>query len=133
MSPRRSLSACLILAIIFSGAVTPLFQPSVVVAALPDTPSNVSPSDNATDVSLMPTLEASPYYDSDNDTHVASDWQISTMKGNYAGHLVWDSGRDTANLVMIDIPSGQLSYSTTYWWRVQYEDNTTVWSDWSAE
>lgn len=133
MSPKRFLSACLILAIIFSGAVTPLFQPSAVAAALPDTPSNVSPSDNATDVILMPTLEASPYYDSDNDTHVFSDWQITATQGSYSSPAC-QSLDDTENLTSIVIPLGnKLSYSTTYYWHVRYQDNHLDWSDWSAE
>jgi hypothetical protein len=126
MSPKRFLSACLILAIIFSGAVTPLFQPSVVVAALPDTPSNVSPSDNATDVSLMPTLTSSAFTDNDTlDTHAASQWQITTTSDNYSTP-VFDSGISTASLTSIAAPL--LDYLTTYYWHVRHQDDTGLWS-----
>jgi hypothetical protein len=63
MSRKRFLYLCLVLAILFSGVVTPLFQPSVAVGAAPATPTNVSPLDNAT-VSLTPTLQSSPFDDS---------------------------------------------------------------------
>ena len=63
MSRKRFLYLCLVLAILFSGVVTPLFQPSVAVAAPPDTPTNQLPSDNAMDVSITLTLQASPFSD----------------------------------------------------------------------
>jgi PKD repeat protein len=99
----------------------------------PARPSNVSPVDGATGVSLTPTLESSAFSDPDEgDTHAASQWQIRSSAGNYSDP-VWDSDRDTANLTSISVPSGELGYNTTYYWRVRYEDNNGAWSSWSVE
>jgi hypothetical protein len=106
MSSKRSLHLCLVLTILLSGVVTPLLQPSVAVAALPDTPTNNSPLDNATDVPLTPTLVASSFYDSENDTHIATYWQITRMQGNYTSQLAWQSENDTYNLENITCSCG---------------------------
>ena len=98
---------------------------------LPNQPSNVSPSDNATGVSLTPTLVSSAFSDNDNlDTHMASQWQVATTPGDYSSP-VFDSGTDSLNLDNITLPS--LNYSTTYYWRVAHQDNHGRWSNWSAE
>ena len=126
------LHLCLVLAVLLAGLVIPLFQPSVAVAAPPNQPSNVSPSDNATDVSLMPTLQSLGFTDPDpGDTHAASQWQITTTAGNYAV-TVFDSGTDNTSLTSIVVPSGRLSYPTTCYWHVSYQDNHGAWSDWSS-
>jgi hypothetical protein len=99
----------------------------------PNQPSNVSPADEDTDVGLTPTLESSDFSDPDEgDTHAASQWQVRTGTGDYSSP-VFDSDRDTSNLTQIAIPSGELSYDTTYYWRVRHEDKQGAWSSWSAE
>lgn len=99
----------------------------------PDQPSNISPSDGATGISLTFTLSSSSFSDSDErDTHAASQWQITTTPENYSSP-VFDSGEDTDNLTSITISSGTLAYSTTYYWRVRHQDNSDAWSDWSSE
>jgi len=75
MTRKRFLYLCLVLAILLAGLVTPLFQPPVVVAAPPDTPSNDSPSDNATGILLTPTLQSS--VSSDHDGPVSLRLEIS--------------------------------------------------------
>jgi Leucine-rich repeat (LRR) protein len=97
----------------------------------PSQPSNVSPAAGATVVSLTPTLQASVFSDSDTgDTHIASQWQISTTAGNYSGP-VFDSSTDTSHLTSISTAS--LNWSTRYYWHVRYEDNHGAWSSWSSE
>jgi len=132
MSGKRLLYLSLVLGVLLCNVATPLFQPSVAVAAPPDTPSNSLPSDNATGVSLTPTLVSDNFFDSDNDTHYASHWQISATLENYSAP-VFKSDNDTVNLTSIAVPSGHLTYSTTYFWRVAYQDNSTEWSGWSPE
>jgi PKD repeat protein len=83
-------------------------------------------------VSLTPTLASSDFSDDVWDAHAASRWQIATTAGNYSSP-VFDSGRDTSNLTNILVPSGRLSYSTTYYWHVSYQDNHDDWSTWSSE
>jgi PKD repeat protein len=109
--------------------VTPALPPS---NQPPDRPSNVSPADEDTDVGLTPTLESSAFSDPDEgDTHAASQWQIAT--DDQFTNMVYDSDRDTSNLTQITIPSGELSYDSTYYWRVRHEDSDGAWSSWSAE
>ena len=134
MRRKRFFHLCLVMTVILAGLAVPLFQTSVAFAASPDTPSNVSPSDNATGISLTPNLASSPFNDSDNNKHFYTDWQITTTLGNYSpGHMAWQRLGDTENLTSIVVPSGQLYESTTYYWRVSYWDNNTEQSPWSAE
>ena len=100
-----------------------------VLAALPNQPGNLSPVDNATGVSLNPTLEGSAFLDSDNNTHVASQWQITDNTST----TVFDSGTDNVSLVSIAVPSGLLSDNANYYWHVRYYDSGEEWSEWSTE
>jgi hypothetical protein len=103
------------------------------VNAVPYQPSNISPADGTTSVSLTPTLQSSAFSDPDvGDTHAASQWQIRTSSGNYSSPL-FDTGVDDSDLTSITVPSGILSYSTTYYWHVRYQDNHDAWSSWSVE
>ena len=96
-------------------------------------PSNISPPDGATGISIAPILNSSPFSDPDlGDTHLASQWQITTSSGDYSS-TVLDSGTDTHNLTSIAIPSGTLGYSTICYWRVRHQDSRGAWSDWSSE
>jgi len=124
-----------VLAILLSGVVTPLFQPAAVVAApsnqSPSKPSNVSPVNAATGLALTPTLQSSAFSDPNvGDTHAASHWQLRTSFGSYLSP-VYDSSTDTSHLTSMEAPA--LSYSTTYYWHVRYQDNHGAWSSWSAE
>ena len=110
----------------------PSISPNCLANQPPTTPSNQSPSDNATSVSLTPTLQSSLFSDDVWDTHAASQWQITTTSDNYSSP-VFDSLTDTSNLTSIVVPSGTLSYSTTYYWHVSYQDNHGEWSDNSTE
>jgi len=100
--------------------------------APPFEPSNISPADEDTDVSLTPTLSSSEFDDPDEgDTHAASQWQIRSSTGNYSSPVFEKT--DTSNLTQITIPSETLSYDTTYYWRVRHEDNHDNWSGYSSE
>ena len=99
----------------------------------PDLPTNVSPANGATGISLTPTLQSSAFSDPDTgDTNAASQWQITAMSGQYSSPL-FDSSIDATNLTSIIVPPGTLTYSTTYYWMVRHQDNNGAWSDWSAE
>ncbi len=99
----------------------------------PTQPSNQSPVNGATGVSLTPTLKSSAFSDPDSgDTHTASQWQITTTSGDYSSP-VFDSGEDDSNKTQITVPSGKLSYDTTYYWRVRHQDNHGNWSEYSTE
>lgn len=106
---------------------------STLLTSAPDKPSNSSPQDGATDVSLTPTLQSSAFSDPESaDSHHASQWQVTTTSGDYSSP-VFDSGTDTSNLTQIPIPSGKLEYDTTYYWHVRYQDSHSNWSSYSDE
>lgn len=99
----------------------------------PNQPSNVSPANNATDVTLTPTLSSSAFSDADaGDTHTASQWQITTTPGDYASPA-YDSGVTTSFKLSINVPTGRLILDTTYHWRVRHRDSYNNWSDYSVE
>ena len=97
----------------------------------PNRPNCLFPENLETDVSITPTLEASSYFDPDYNPHNASQWQITTTAGNYSSPI-FDSGWNTTALEVINVPIN-LSYSTTYNWRVRYQDNESSISLWSKE
>jgi len=108
---------------------------TVVAATPPETPDNLQPEDSVTGVSLTPTLASSLFSDPEaDDTHAASQWQVSTTPGSYCGDaLVYDSDADAANLTEITLPPGVLTGHAIYYWRVRHRDNHDAWSDWSDE
>lgn len=110
---------------------------------VPNTPTNSTPANSATNISRNPTLTASAFSDPDaGDTHATSQWQVSTNVG-FTG-VIWDSGTDTTNKTSTTINttngtfagvlSGKtkLGVSTTYYWHVRYQDNNGGWSSYST-
>ena len=99
----------------------------------PNQPSNVSPANVSTGMTLTPTLQSSVFHDPDaGDTHGASRWQVTAIPSNYL-NLVFDSGTDNLNLTQLTLPAGILNGNTTYYWRVCHQDNYGAWSSWSAQ
>ena len=99
----------------------------------PHQPTNTSPSNDTTDTILTPILESSSFSDPNtNDTHIASQWQVTEISGDYSNPIL-DSGPYPLGLVQASIPAGMLDHLTTYWWRVRHQDNHNVWSPWSTE
>jgi hypothetical protein len=100
----------------------------------PVQPVNLSPADNATEVSLNPTLQSSAFSDNDtDDTHRASQWQITATADDYASAVFDTTTTDNASLIQIDLPGGKLSDNTTYFWHVRHQDSQEAWSDWSPQ
>ena len=97
----------------------------------PGQPSNMSPADVATGISLTPTLQSSAFSDPGG-THAASQWQVRTISGYYTSP-VYDGVTHAPYLTSTVFPSGRLSYSTTYYWHVRYQDNDGAWSAYSRE
>jgi len=101
----------------------------------PNPPSNASPTDGATKLSLTPELTSSAFSDLDaGDSLAATQWQITATPGNFTTKkLVYDSGTVFSNLTSHSVPSEKLTYSTTYYWHVRHRDNHGSWSDWSEQ
>ncbi|MBU0486215.1 MAG: choice-of-anchor D domain-containing protein [Proteobacteria bacterium] len=101
---------------------------------LPDPPGHLLPTDGAIDVgSLTPTLTADNFYDADGgDTHLASQWQISTDSGpGFDGAIVYDSGI-LGSVTTHNVATALLS-NTLYFWHVRYQDSKGGWSAYSTE
>jgi PKD repeat protein len=103
------------------------------VSVAPDQPSNTSPADGATEISVTPTLKCSSFVDLEpDDTHAASQWLIRADLGDYSTP-VFDSDRDTFGRTSFVVPSGHLQNSSTYYWKVSHQDNHGNWSPYSEE
>lgn len=113
------------------------FVAKMVVGAFPNNPpaqpTNVSPSNGVTGVSLTPALQSSAFSDPDvGDAHAASQWQIRASGGSYSTP-VFDTGSDSSHLTQITLPSGALIQGTSYYWHARHQDSLGLWSSWSPE
>src|SRR5207245_3442455 len=86
----------------------------------PQAPTNLSPPDASANQQLTLTLQASAFSDPDGDSHGSSQWVIKRSSDNTT---VLDSGDDTANKTSITVPTGVLSFATSYSWSVAYKDS----------
>jgi hypothetical protein len=94
------------------------------------TPTNVSPADLATDIGETPTLTGSTYYSLYGKAQKSSQWQVST--DNTFATTDYDSGEVLGVGVTHAVPAGNLSVSTTYYWRVRYRDTDDTYSEYST-
>jgi hypothetical protein len=114
--------------ILFSKALTDSEVQNLVYGTAPDQPSNISPADRETNVTLSPTLAASLFNDPDGDSHLASRWQVRKATGVYGDADSYDSNA-VSNLTTHSVSLAD----STYYWHVQYQDDNETWSGWSAE
>lgn len=98
--------------------------------AVPDTPTNTSPTNLATDVELTPSLVASAFSDTDSDTHQKSEWKV--YSDSSLSIVVWSGLVTTGDLTTVSIPVDTLELATDYYWQVRYQDDKDGWSDWSV-
>jgi glucose/arabinose dehydrogenase len=106
----------------------------------PDTPSITSPLSGQVVSPFDVHMEAAPFSDPDpGDTHFCTDWEIWTISPL---ERVWVTSCITGiesvhthlgDGVFENSHSGRTSlfYSTSYRFRVRYQDNTAVWSGWA--
>jgi len=73
------------------------------------------------------TLTASGFSDPDvEDTFQASEWFIRD-----SGGTVYD--QVAGAVTSVTVSAATFTNGTSYWWKVRYQDQHTVWSDWSDE
>ena len=90
-----------------------------------------SPTNNATGISLTPTLNASAFNDPDvGDTHANSQWQVDNNSSFSSPE--WNSGDTYAASTSATLSAGSLLASTKYYWRVRYKDSSGNWSPYSS-
>lgn len=96
------------------------------------TPSILYPAEAQTSVEVAPTLTGSVFatVPAGQDTHLSSQWQISTDLGFIT--VVFDSGTSTTNKTSVSVPAGTLSLNTTYYARVKYTGAIIGASAWSS-
>jgi len=92
-------------------------------------PVPVSPADNETDVGETPTLDGGTYYSLYDKPHAISRFQVSDASD--FSNIVYDSG-EIAGTETHQVPSATLlEGQVTYYWRVYYEDEDGVQSEFS--
>jgi len=109
----------------------------------PDQPSVTSPAPDATGVGRNPTVTSSAFNDIDGSNHASSDWEIYaddplTLRVAYS--LVDPTDLESITVSDVNVAfqgalAGEvaLAYSTEYWLRVRYRDDTGKESAWSAK
>jgi hypothetical protein len=97
----------------------------------PEKPQPLSPTDGASDISLIPLLKTEPYEDSENDAQVSTQWQISLEPSfSYPEAMLFDQTTYDA-LTEIKVPEFILNTDRYYYWRVRFSDvpgGTSLWS-----
>lgn len=89
-------------------------KPTITVQGAPD------------NIKETPTLTGSPFAGI-NVTHKSTDWIITDTGGTE----IWSSKGDTSNLTSIKVPKGHLQVSTSYIFKVRYNANESVSSEYA--
>jgi len=93
----------------------------------PDPAEHIAPENGATGVGLTPTLRCSQFSDPDpGDTQQATLWGVFTSPNESA--RIWYNYDTDSDMTREQVPSGVLSYSTTYYWSVGHQDNHDAYS-----
>ena len=95
---------------------------------MPNVPTNSTPADTATGISITPTLTGNTYSDPDSDAHAGSQFQVDDNSD--FSSITYDSNELGA--VESHVVATPLAGLTTYYWRVRYKDNNGGWSSYSS-
>ncbi len=107
----------------------------------PQVPLQLYPLASDTVSPFCLTLKADDFFDSENDEHGSSHWQISRDSSNFSSPVVdqwkqyanWYNEVDLqANDDLTDEEVNNLDAGETYWWRVRYRDRSLGWSAWTT-
>jgi hypothetical protein len=101
-------------------------------------PILISPADNASNVTLEPTLVAENFSDESNcSTHWKTHWKINDRADDFEGATTFNyisiahSNANNENLTSLDIPAMVLEPGRTYYWKVRYHGDHGNKSEWS--
>jgi len=99
-----------------------------IINYVPNTPINSTPASGTSNQPLGNiTLTSSAFSDPDaGNTHQASAWAVSSASD--FSSILWEAFASSTALTSVIIPASTLSASTTYYWRVQHQDNNNAWS-----
>ncbi len=94
----------------------------------PSTPTLSSPLDDSFDIILSPILSTNVFLDPDaGDTHLQTDWEISTS-ADFSSTLLQIQSK--VNLTLLTVPDLTLQESTIYYWKARFYDNNSNVSNW---
>jgi len=99
--------------------------------AEPDKPILSFPGDGETEVSLTPELETGNFSDRDGDGHAATEWQISTVQGDFTETSLVLRATSDSQLTSLRVPEFVLAVDTIYYWQVRFHDDRDAKSEWS--
>ena len=114
-----------------SGMAGTIFVSAAGINHPPNTPSNVSPANGATNQALTVQLRAGAFSDPDaQDFHAVSQWLVRRASDHA---IIFNSGDDSVNKTNRTVPDGILAYGSNYTWQVRYKDGRGEWSAYSTE
>jgi hypothetical protein len=121
----------------WSSATTFTTAGSFALLVAPQTPSNVSPANLATNLGYNQAaivLQGSPYQHTRNIEMAARQFQITSSADTSFNDVIVNTNEISGNQLtyVLNDPSLVLSTSTTYRWRVRYKSLEGVWSNWST-
>ncbi len=96
----------------------------------PSQPENMFPAQNELISTRSLTLQATSI-DRQTSAPGVTQWEIQ-IGGNDFHNPVWTGGMNSDSLDSIDVPTGILAADETHAWRMRYQSEDGVWSDWSS-
>jgi hypothetical protein len=108
----------------------PFIRANLPTLAPPDRPTNILPRNGAVVPPNSVLLGASQFSDPDSSSSLAdAEWQIREY-GQTFSLSVWTARG--GGQIFVDVPLDALDSGKRYFWRVRYQDETGLWSDWSV-
>lgn len=106
-------------------------QGSSVVNSRPSKPVLLFPVNSSSEVDLRSRFTTQSYSDPENDTHVKTQWQVSTDQTFSTTQDMLLSLESFEYLTSLNMPAFILETGRTYYWRVRFADTIASYSAWS--
>jgi len=98
----------------------------------PQAPVLVSPASGDIDTSPTPELNTQTFVDTDGDRHDRTEWQISSVEGDFSDSARVLSVGSGSFLTSLTVPGLILNAENKYHWRVKFYDSRGGASEWST-